>query len=361
MATTNDKILNDLIRHKVMLLQYANNQAMQAVSRVISRDKDIKQAIFAALIEMDSNVWQPAYDSLLAGKLTPVMLDVFIEAISVINDEIPELVAHELTYLETVISKYMPEEIKPLAPVLSPTVSSTIRQVRNAPVMGVKISKFPQVLADSAVKLVTGQIKSKYNAGMSKAQIVDEITPLNSAFYSRQKANVSAVAKTVVGAAGSESRDAFMVKNSGIIKCRQWISTLDTHTTPMCITRDLKMYTVAKPVQPVGHSIPYGAGPGRLHYGCRSEENIVLKGIDEMGLSGDFSAATRASMGGQVPAGLKYSDWLAKQDDYTKERVLGVTRAALVKSGKMKIPQLYSDTGNMIPLKQLKISDGALP
>lgn len=48
----------------------------------------------------------------------------------------------------------------------------------------------------------------------------------------------------------------------------EWDATLDDSTTDFCWKRDGKRYTVGH--RPIGHTLSWGAGPGRAHWFCRS-------------------------------------------------------------------------------------------
>lgn len=52
------------------------------------------------------------------------------------------------------------------------------------------------------------------------------------------------------------------------IKELEWDATLDDSTTDFCWKRDGKRYTVGH--RPIGHTLSWGAGPGRAHWFCRS-------------------------------------------------------------------------------------------
>lgn len=131
------------------------------------------------------------------------------------------------------------------------------------------------------------------------------------------------------------------------MKAKQWSSTLDTHTSQWCIIRDRKLYTLDG--KPLGHTIPYLRGPGKIHFCCRSCEILITKSWEEMQIaSGELSSVTRASMDGQVPAHTSYAEWLARQPYARQEQVLGVTRAQMLRDGKITVPEMFNDAGEYL-------------
>ncbi|MGT2493120.1 hypothetical protein ACU4GD_28065 [Cupriavidus basilensis] len=75
--------------------------------------------------------------------------------------------------------------------------------------------------------------------------------------------------------------------------------------------------------------------------------------IDEM------PASTRATMDGQVPADMTYSQWLMKQSAARQDEVVGPTRGALMRSGGMKFDELYDSRGRYLSLDELRRRDAA--
>lgn len=94
--------------------------------------------------------------------------------------------------------------------------------------------------------------------------------------------------------------------------------------------------------------MPYGAGPGRLHFNCRSTSTFVFKSWEELGIPGvKIKGASRASMNGQVPIYMDYSSWVERQPMSTLTQVFGVERAQLIRDGKISPPDLFNDKGSI--------------
>lgn len=123
-----------------------------------------------------------------------------------------------------------------------------------------------------------------------------------------------------------------------------------------CRIRDGKRYTIDG--KPVGHSIPWGAGPGRLHWRCRSVGVPVTKSWRELGIDIDEMApGTRSSMDGQVPAEQTYAQWLTKQSASRQDDVLGPTRGKLLRDGGLSVEEMYSARGTFLTLDELRARD----
>lgn len=104
----------------------------------------------------------------------------------------------------------------------------------------------------------------------------------------------------------------------------------------------------------VAEDCSYVAG-GLVVSNCRSTQVPVTKSWRELGIDMDeLEPSTRASMDGQVSAELTYSKWLQRQSRARQEEILGVTRAALVRDGKLPVDELYSDRGAYLTIEQLR-------
>lgn len=147
-----------------------------------------------------------------------------------------------------------------------------------------------------------------------------------------------------------------MEKNAELIKAIKWDATLDLRTSEICRPRDGKLY---EPIthKPIGHKMPWLAGPGASHWNCRSASVPILKSARELGIDLDLdlnTGADRASMDGQVPKEITYSDWIKKQSYSRQVEVLGKTRADLLKQGKLTVEQLYSQRGEYLTIDELR-------
>lgn len=124
-----------------------------------------------------------------------------------------------------------------------------------------------------------------------------------------------------------------------------------------CRIRDRKQYSNTPAHKPLGHSLPWLAGPGRSHWGCRSAQTPVLKSLAELSgldIGEDWPQSTRASMDGQVPQATTYGEWLQRQSPKRQDEVVGPTRGALMREGKLPFDALYTNRGEYLTLEKLR-------
>jgi len=95
-------------------------------------------------------------------------------------------------------------------------------------------------------------------------------------------------------------------------------------------------------------------------HNCRSSTTPVTKSFKELGLNiKDYPASTRASMDGQVAAGVNYGQWLKRQPVAVQNEVLGVQKAKLFRKGDLSIDKFVDSRGNAYTLDELRRRESA--
>lgn len=167
----------------------------------------------------------------------------------------------------------------------------------------------------------------------------------------RRNANalVTTSAQTVAAAARRETYQ----RNSDVIKGIRQVSTLDSHTTAICMAYDGAEFDLNdEPIN--GTTLPYNGGVPR-HWGCRSIEVPTTKTFKELGIDmPEPDGGTRASTDGQVSDKMKFEDFLKTKSTQWQDEKLGKGKAELWRSGKMSLTQLLDQSGNPLTLKQLR-------
>ena len=168
------------------------------------------------------------------------------------------------------------------------------------------------------------------------------------------RSSAERLVRASVQAAANTAREATYDENADLISALEWSATLDTRTSPWCIVRDGLKYT-PKEHRPMGHTVPWLEGPGKIHWGCRSTSVPVLKSWRDLGIDEDeIPETTRASMDGQVPAAMTFEQWLKKQSVARQDTVLGVGKAQLWRDGKIQFRDLLDQNGRPLTTEELR-------
>lgn len=168
------------------------------------------------------------------------------------------------------------------------------------------------------------------------------------------RSSAERLVRASVQAAANTAREATYDENADLISALEWSATLDTRTSPWCIVRDGLKYT-PKEHRPMGHTVPWLEGPGKIHWGCRSTSVPVLKSWRDLDIDEDeIPETTRASMDGQVPAAMTFEQWLKKQSVERQDTVLGVGKADLWRRGKITFRDLLDQNGRPLTTEELR-------
>jgi predicted ABC-type ATPase len=146
--------------------------------------------------------------------------------------------------------------------------------------------------------------------------------------------------------------------NSDIIKGIKQVSTLDGHTTIICVSYSGASWNLDyEPIN--GNDLPYNGGAPR-HWNCRSAEVPITKTFAELGLAGvkEPPVSTRASVDGQIAGDTTFEGFLRGKSIAFQDELLGAGRAELWRSGKITLRDLVSGEGNPLTLSELMAKYG---
>lgn len=189
---------------------------------------------------------------------------------------------------------------------------------------GVILESFMREWGTKDAETVTNAVRMGYALGETNDQILARIRGSSALNYAdgvlaTSRRHAETVARTAIQHVANSARAEMWAANSDIVDEYQWVSTLDSRTTPICRDRDLEKF-------------PVGAGPlPPAHPNCRSTTVAVIGG--EFGRFLDEETGERASVDGGAPAGQSYYDWLKTQDPDFQDVALGPTRGKLFRDG----------------------------
>lgn len=174
--------------------------------------------------------------------------------------------------------------------------------------------------------------------------------------------NAETLVRTAIADVTNRVREEVWKDNEDIIKGRRQVSTLDGRTSDICIVRDgAEWDNEGKGLNTKGKANKYKPMP--LHMRERSYYEPILKSWEELGIDikEELPQTTRATMDGQAPSDITFSDWLKTKDKKFVEDLLGKGRAELYLSGKISVGDLVTKGGRSRSLSELRIMIGAKP
>lgn len=362
MATVNERLQSANIGHAVDLQQYSNAEVSKIIALLNRVDADLAIRIRDAVARMDGQSFTVNYLETVLASVRALNRQVFQQVSQQVVSDMESLIDYETAYQYQLFDNVIP------APVLSsvPVVAVTLPQVReiafSRPFQGRLLSEWLSDVEANRAVLVRDAIRIGMTEGQTTDQIVRRIMGIRSDGYqdgllNRSRQDIEAVVRTAIGHVSQVARDAFYQANDDLMAGVKWLSTLDGRTSEGCRIRDGLTYT-NDTHRPVGHSVPWLGGPGRLHWQCRSTSTPIIKSWQELGLTADeIGEGTRSSMNGYVPESTTYGEWLKGQSAERQNQVLGETRGRLFRNGGLTLDRFYNDKGRYLTLDELKERD----
>lgn len=361
MPTANEQLVDHAIRHQVELAQYSNS-VVRRIMAVMNRTDARMSEELASVVQRIAN--EPTFrverlEAMLAS-IRALNAQAYAQVGQELRAELENFVAYEANWQRMNLVDVLPAQVS----VASVSVQQVYAATMSRPFQGVLLNTALAEVEATTAKRIRQTISQGIIEGRTTDQIVRDIRGskalcYNDGLMNRSRREVEAITRTAISHVAGMVQDASVEANKDIIKGVEWVSTLDLRTSEQCRLRDNLLYA---PVthKPIGHSYPWLAGPGRLHWNCRSSQITVLKSWREMGIDiegGANARDTRASLDGQVASNKSYATWLSQQSAARQDEVLGVQRGKLMRQGGLSLEQMYDQRGRYLTLEELRQRD----
>ena len=361
--TVNEKLAIEAVRHRLFLARFSTAEANKMIALLKKMDLRVSMQLAEALEESGINQFNFTQTRLrsLKKSIQKLITDTYEQVFGQLAADLEESAQYETTYQAKSLGDVLPVKVAEIFPVQAVTWQQVYAAATSKPFQGRTLKEWATKLPEDLIERVGNAVQQGILSGDSYTDIIKRVRGTKEANYGNGalaagRNNLATIVKTAVSHVAADARDQTADANEDLIKARKQLSTLDSHTSKICIARDGKLWTFDK--KPIGHSIPYGQGAGKLHFCCRSVETWVIKSWEELGIPAkDMPEGQRASMNGVVPANMTYPEWLASQPNDVLVRVVGVARAELIKTGRIQPDAMFTDKGEWLTLDQLKAAD----
>lgn len=359
MATVNEALQDATIRHMVDLEKYSNAVVYRMIALLNRADAQIFRDLAAALERLGDGAFTVQRLERLLESVRTINKDLYALIERELTEELKKLVAYEVGYQYTLFNTAIPPQVIAEVGITAVNPQTVYTAAMSQPFRGVLLREALSGLQAGRAKVIRDTVRIGIVGNESTDEIVRKLRGTRAKKYSdglfeAPRRHIESIVRTAVSHTAAVARDSFMEANNDLLKGLVWLSTLDTRTSDECIVRDHLKYT-ADTHNPIGHSVPWLSGPGRLHWCCRSSSTPWLKSFRDLGIPmDDLDPGTRASMDGQVPEGLSYTAWLTRQPAERQDEVLGPVRGRALRAGKIDVKDLYSTKGQFLTIEQLE-------
>jgi SPP1 gp7 family putative phage head morphogenesis protein len=211
---------------------------------------------------------------------------------------------------------------------------------RSAKSFGQLMSAFSQQAQGQFLQV----LRDGFALGRTSPQIVNDIKD----HVSLKKDQVKTLIRTGTNHLAVQARNETLKENADILDGYQWVATLDSRTTFICMSRDGLIYPIS--------DNPERSPKPPAHFGCRS--TIVPKVKKEFELDVDGQRGAVGSSGrGVVSSKLNYEQWLRKQSKEFQIEVLGKERQRLFAQQRLPLSRFIDGDGRTLTLQELRDRD----
>lgn len=278
MASVNDLILSEAIRHMLALQRYDNGVVARIIALLNRSDQRLMAELAARLEGFDAgNFSMQRLESLLTS-IWSLNSEAYAQLGRALTEELKQFVPYEVSYQEQMLKTHLPVGVH----VAAVSAEQVYAAALSRPFQGVLLQGVWADLDAGKLKRVRQAIAQGFVEGKTTDQIIRELRGTRAKGYidgliQKDRRDIEAVVRTALAHTAGVAQDNVMEANADLIKASMWSSTLDLRTSPQCRIRDRLLYT-PDTHKPIGHKVPWLAGPGRLHWRAVVAGTPVLTG-----------------------------------------------------------------------------------
>lgn len=378
--TTNEELLDALVRHQIYLLRYSGYVRNRMTTILNASEEELARRIRDKLRTLQGlstpTEWQRLES--LQATLKAIRMESWDEATKFLTEEMVQLSYQEPIQLDGIFKTVLPVAVE----TVMPTAGMLKAIALSRPFEGRILKEWADTMAADDIRRIHSAIQAGMVAGEDMATIARRVVgtgPLKGADGVTEitRRQVQAITRTAVQHVANNARDTYFAENADIITAEQFVATLDSRTTPICRSLDGKVFELGKGPRPP------------LHFSCRSLRIAAIDGTlagdrpakpttqkmlvreyaeknglgdigsrDELprGTKGDFDKWSRGrirELVGPIPASTTYQEWLKGQTKAFQDEVMGITKAKLFRDGGLTLDKFVHRSGDELTLREL--------
>lgn len=393
MSTTNEEIRDALIRHQIGILRLSKRLQREVLEVIDATEAEIIREL-RALEPVTDRAGVDLRNKRVRARLVNVQKRLqrvrsaaFGDSLTLWDQSMRDLVVDEARFLEVALEAAVPVVYNAVIPDLRRLKGLVGSDLFRGPGPGLDTLRgWVRRMEADDLNRIMGQIRIGLIEGSNLPEITRRVVGTRRlrgtdgvTAATRREANM--FTRTAVNNFANKAKVEFYKENADIIRFERYTATLDSRTTPVCMSLDGQRFKVGEgPIPPV-------------HINCRSLRIAVVsdevlgerpaKPVTEKMLLREYSrenglrtvtardrlprghkgafdkfarARTRALVG-QVPADLPYEQWLKTQSREFQDDVLGVMKGKLFRSGKLSLNRFVDERGHEYTLSELARRD----
>ena len=334
-----DDLFDTLTRHQIFIQRLAGGQVNQAGIELEKLISEVERKLQGDLTEFQQFRYQRILDDL---KLYAA--EVYREIGVSTEDFANDFIQYESEFSTAAFSQAtgvdfdLPNPVQLRSAYLTDVMA--LQPGKSAKSFGQLISSFGQQAQGQFLQV----LRDGFALGRTSPQIVNDIKD----HVSLKKDQVKTLIRTGTNHLAVEARNETLKENADILEGYQWVATLDSRTTFICMSRDGLIYPIS--------DNPERSPKPPAHFGCRSTIVPKVKKEFELDVEGQ-RGAVGSSGRGVVSAKLNYEQWLRKQSKEFQVEVLGKERQRLFAQQRLPLSRFIDSDGRTLTLQELRDRD----
>lgn len=378
--SVNEEFFDALVRHQIGLMRLSGGIRNKVVELLNATEQDLADKIRSRLANATG------LDTPRAVQRMESLLKVLRATRVTAWNQIDELWVKEMLDLAQGEPRFIDGALKTVAPVVVDTViptTSTLRSIATTrPFQGRTLREWARSVRRADLQRIESQIKIGMVNGESGPQIARRIVGSarlrgrdGATEITRRQAD--AVTRTAVNAIANQARREFYLENDELFQEELYTATLDSRTTPICMSLDGTRYRVGDGPYPPQHircrslrvAILDGDALGRRPARRFTEQQLLREYAGREGIRppstraalprghkgtfDQFRGARIRELTGTVPAKVSYQEWLGRQSAAFQDDVLGKTKGRLFRRGNLTLDRFVNRRGDELSLSEL--------
>lgn len=347
MPGINQELLDKILRYQIDLRR-VEARTKREILEVL---QTLQGQLLGELASGEIRTFSKARTQELINKLTPIIARHYIAAEEELDGQLNELAEVQVAQAERSLKTTVFVE----SDVILPSDTLVKRIARNVLIEGGPLVDWWKRQTQDIQFKLSGAIREGVLLNETNDQIISKVIGRGNepGILPQARNRAAALVQTAVHQVNNDARNMVYERNDDIIKALVHLSTLDSHTSIICVGRSGLKWSNDKNHTPIGHTVPFQVPP--LHFNCRSVMVPETLTFREMGLDmPEPEIGERASSLGPLDANTTMDQYLNRVSESQQDEMLGKGRADLWRRGKITLSQLLDGRGRELTLQQLR-------
>lgn len=235
MATTNEVLQAEAIRHQLELQRY-NNHAVRKIIALLNRADVALIAQIQDAIGKGSSDWTVSHLEALLTQVRAINAEAYAVVSHTLTGELADFSAYEAAKQVLMLTKAIPADALVKLSINSVSGAQVHAAAMARPFQGRLLKEWMADLESGRAKKIRDAVRIGFTQGQTTEQIIRGIKGTRANNYAdglleRPRADLETVVRSAISHTAAYARNATAQANADIIASVKWLSTLDSHTT----------------------------------------------------------------------------------------------------------------------------------